>query len=55
MCKPILQFSINNEFIREYPSLNEVRRNGYDQGNICHCLRGRYKTASGYKWKYASI
>lgn len=50
--KPIFQFTLTGELVNTYPSLNEVRRSGYDQGNICGCLKGRYKSSKGYIWKY---
>ena len=48
--KPILQYTIEGEFIREWPSATDVGREA--KVNICYCLKGRYKTAYGYIWKY---
>ena len=51
--KPVLQFDLNDNFIKEYPSLTQVERElGFGQGNICNCCKGRCKTAYGYIWKY---
>lgn len=51
---PILQFSKDGEFIKEWPSLNEAYRQlGIPTGSICKCLKGRYKSAGGYIWRYA--
>ena len=48
--KPILQYDLDGNFIREWPSATDV---GIEVcGNICNCLKGRQKTAYGYKWKY---
>ena len=48
--KPILQFSLDGEFVREWPSATDV---GIEvQGHICNCLNGRRKTAYGFIWKY---
>ena len=48
--KPILQFDLNGNFIREWECTadvgNEVRH------NIRHCLKGRTNSAYGYIWKY---
>ena len=48
--KPILQFDLDGNFIREWECTadvgNEVRC------NIRHCLKGKQKTAYGYIWKY---
>ena len=53
--KPILQFSKDGEFIAEYPSIIEAsRQTGCNSGNICSCCMGKYKSAGGYLWRYAS-
>ena len=50
---PILQFSIDGTLIREWPSAHEAYRQlGISQGNICNCLKGRYKSAGGFFWRY---
>ena len=52
--KKVLQFSKSEEFIKEWPSLSEASRQlGIAQPNICNCCNGKYKSASGYVWKYA--
>ena len=52
--KPILQFSKSGEFIKEWPSAHEAERKlGIPQSHICHCLKGRYKSAGGFVWRYA--
>ena len=48
--KPILQFDLDGNFIREWECANDVGREA--QANICYCLKGRQKTAYGYKWVY---
>ena len=51
---PILQFSKSGEFIKEWPSLSEAYRQlGIACSSICLCLKGRYKSAGGYVWRYA--
>lgn len=51
--KVILQYSIDGEFIREWPSGKEVQRQlGFAQTNISACCLGKYKQAYGYIWKY---
>lgn len=51
--KPILQFDLNGNFIKEYPSAREVcRQTGFSQGNVCYCCRGITKTSYGYVWKF---
>ena len=51
--KPVLQFTLEDILIKEYPSTKQVERElGFLQGNIVNCCKGRYKQAYGYKWKY---
>ena len=50
--KPILQFSKDGTFVKEWPSLNEAGRQ-LGISNICSCLKGRKKSAGGYVWRYA--
>lgn len=47
---PILQYTLDGEFIREWPSATDVGREV--RNGIRECLRGRNKTAYGYKWFY---
>lgn len=52
-CKPVLQFSLDNTFIKEFPSLGEAQRQlGFMQHNISKCCRGQYTQAYGYIWKF---
>ena len=53
---PVLQYSKNGEFIAEYPSTKEAeRQTGCNQGHICHCCKGKYKSTGGFIWKYKKI
>lgn len=50
---PILQYDLNNNFIKEYPSIMQVKKQlGYSAGNICQCCKGKIKQAYGFIWKY---
>ena len=51
--KKVLQFTLDGEFIREWPSTAECERNGFDSSFISACCRGKYKSAYGFKWCYA--
>ena len=52
--KPVLQFTIEGIFIKEYPSTHQVEREtGFAQTSICACCKGKLKTAYNYIWKYA--
>ena len=48
--KPILQYDLDGNFVKEWPSTTDVGKE-FIKG-INHCLRGRNKTAYGYIWKY---
>ena len=48
--KPILQYDLDGNFVREWPSATDVGREV--KGRICQCLKGKYKTACGFIWKY---
>ena len=50
--KKVLQFTLDGEFIREWPSTAEVGRNGYNFSHIAACCRGERKSAYGFKWCY---
>ena len=47
---PILQYTLDGEFIKEWSSATDVGREV--QSHICDCLNGRQKTAYGYLWRY---
>jgi hypothetical protein len=54
--KPVLQFTLDGEFVREWESTIEIYRElGYSQGNISSCCLGRLKSAYGFKWKYKEV
>lgn len=50
--KPILQLTKSVELIREFPSIKEAVRNGFDLGNIHSCCSGKRQTHRGYIWRY---
>ena len=51
---PILQFSKDGTFVKEWPSLCEAERQlGISPSNICACLKGYRKSAGGFVWRYA--
>lgn len=52
--KPIKQYTLSGEFVKEYPSMHEARRQtGFAEGNIHKAIHGIYSHAYGYKWEYA--
>ena len=53
LSKPVLQFTLEDILIKEYPSAMQVEREtGFAQQSISACCKGKQKTAYNYKWKY---
>lgn len=53
--RPVYQIDENLNILSVYCSINEAgRKTGIPCGNISSCCRGRYKTAGGFKWRYAT-
>ena len=50
--KPIYGINIKTNERIEFPSTQEAGRNGFNQGAIVNCLKGRCKSHKGYKWFY---
>ena len=51
--KPILQYDLENNFIKEWESASEAGRClEIPQQTIVACLKGRMKKAGNYLWKY---
>ena len=48
--KTVFQYSLEGELIKEWPSVNEARRNGYS--NAFACLSGKQKKAHNCIWTY---
>lgn len=50
--KPVLQFTLDGEFVREWPSVMECGRNGFQFTHVSACCRGKLKSHKGYIWKF---
>ena len=51
--KRVLQFTLDGEFVREWPSTREIERQlGYNNANISACCLGKRKSAYGFRWEY---
>ena len=51
--KPVLQYTLDNQFIREWHSTREAERLlGYNSSNISKCCLGKQSSAYGYIWKH---
>ena len=53
LSKPVLQYTKDGEFIREWKSGVDIKSNlGYSRGNISQCCTGKLKWIYGFVWKY---
>ena len=51
--KPIEQYDLEGNFIKEWDSAAQVERDlGFNHQNISKCCLGQQKTAYNYKWKF---
>ena len=52
LSKPVLQYTLDGQFVKEYPSAREAERNGYYQSSVSKCCLGKQKFHKGFIWKY---
>ena len=52
LSKRVLQLSLDGKLIREWPSVSECGRNGFNIGHVAACCRGEQKTHKGFRWMY---
>lgn len=53
LCKKVLQYDLNGNFIKEWFSLEQiVRECGYAKPNISRCCHFKNKTSYGYIWRF---
>jgi hypothetical protein len=53
--KPILQFDLNGNYIRSYPSIkNAMRITGIGDSSIINCAVGKTRYAGNFLWRYKS-
>jgi len=52
--KPVGQYDKDGNFLKEYPSVNSVKLDGYSPYNVSSCCNNRpdYKTHKGFIWKF---
>ena len=50
--KPVLQYDLEGNLIKEWLSAAECGRNGFHQAHIIDCCKGKYKQHKGFIWKY---
>ena len=55
MSKTVYQYTLDGKLVMVWPSARECGRNGFEQGNISKCCRGKIKTHKGYRWSYVPL
>ena len=50
--KKVLQLSLDGDLIKEWESIQECGRNGFNQGAVCQCCNGKRKTHKGFRFQY---
>ena len=52
LSKPVLQYDLEGNLIREWKSTMECGRNGFNHGAVNACCLGKLKTYKGFIWEY---
>ena len=53
LSKPILQFTLDGRFVKEWPSVRQAEREGgFNQSHITDCCRGKLKKHKDFIWRY---
>lgn len=50
--KPVLQYSLKGELIKEWDSVNSTKQFGYIPAHVSSCCRFVRRTHKGYIWRY---
>jgi hypothetical protein len=50
--KAIICLDKENNIMKEYEFINQVKDDGYHPGNVWSVLNGKQKTSGGFIWKY---
>lgn len=52
LSKPVVQYTLDDQFVREWKSTMECGRNGYNHGAVAACCRGELKKYKDFIWRY---
>lgn len=52
--KPVVQYTIDDMFVKYWPSVSEAKRAGFSSTNICWCCVGKRRKHKNFKWRYAT-
>ena len=53
--KQVYQYTKDYELVKIWESTNEAGRNGFNQGNVSACCKGKLKHYKGYIWSYKPL
>lgn len=54
--KPVLQYSLQGDFIREWNSLTAIETEmGINRSGIARCCNGIFRQCKGYLWKFKQV
>ena len=52
LSKRVLQLTKSGDLIREWESIQECGRNGFNNGNVSRCCNGKLTHYKGFRWMY---
>ena len=52
LSKPVLQYTLDGKFVKEWESIKECGRNGFVSANIYKCCNGKRNKHKGFIWRY---
>lgn len=50
--KNVFQYTLDGNLVKIWQSSQETKKNGYNQGNVYECCRGKRKSHKGYRWSF---
>ena len=48
----VLQYDLDGNFINQWESMNDAKRNGYHAGHISDCCNAKKSQYNGFIWKF---
>jgi len=42
----------DGKLIKSFEAIQDVKTDGFNVGNVCSALKGRYKSSGGFQWNY---
>lgn len=52
LCKKVIQYTKEGNLIREWNSIKETEKEGFNRSHVTSCCKGRRKSHKGFIWKY---